>query len=77
MQQFKDIAFWDPLNNDYKLTFDDQFRSGIWNLKLSYGQWSIRGEGKKYVDLEEVYLSKEEAEEFIWKNRKALNKILK
>ncbi len=69
MEQFKEITEWDLKNKKHCLTFKDVIRDGSWTLMLTNGQWSIRGKGKGYIDLEETYMARDEAKGFIWKNR--------
>lgn len=76
MSNFKEFAVWNPKQQKHILEFEDILRKGTWKLMMTNGQWSLRGSGKRYIDLHEDYLSRRDIERFLWDHRVELSYAL-
>lgn len=78
MCEFKNFSQKDMERNKWYLVFENKERNGVWTLmKYPDNSWTIHGKGEKYCDPDETNLTEEETIDFIWKNRKSINKTLK
>ncbi|WP_043931827.1 hypothetical protein [Bacillus sp. EB01] len=76
---FSGVADYDFVGKKYYLVFEDSIRKGSWTL-MHYeagGKWTIHGKGENYCDEGEKELVKEDLINFIYKNRKYINRVLK
>ena len=79
LKDFKNFSSFDSEGQKEYLIIEDRARDGQWTL-MYYpldNKWTIHGKGKDYCDEGETALAKNEVETFIYKNRKAVNNILR
>ena len=79
LEDFKNFSSYDSEGQKEYLIIEDKVRDGQWTL-MHYpldNKWTIHGKGKDYCDEGETALAKNEVEMFIYKNRKAVNTILR
>lgn len=79
LEDFKNFSSYDSEGQKEYLIIEDKVRDGQWTL-MHYpldNKWTIHGKGKSYCDEGETALAKNEVEMFIYKNRKAVNTILR
>ena len=79
LNNFKNFSSYDSTGQKEYLVIEDKVRHGHWTL-MYYpldNTWTIHGKGKDYCDEGETALTKNEVEMFIYKNRKAVNNILR
>ena len=79
LSHFKDVADYDYDGKKYYFVFEDVTRNGDWTLMFydTEDQWTIHGKGLDYCDLSEKEFVKEELVNFLYKNRKYVNKEIK
>ncbi|OCA84101.1 hypothetical protein A8F94_15355 [Bacillus sp. FJAT-27225] len=76
---FSDLADYDFVGKKHYLVFEDSIRNGSWTLMYyeADGKWTIHGKGENYSDEGEKELIKEDLINFIYKNRKYVNREIK
>ncbi len=75
---FCDFAQYDEKGAKHYLVFSDKERSGDWTLMVYRdGLITAHGRGIDYCDEGERVLKREEASKFVWKNRKAINAVIR
>ena len=77
MMQFADFAQYDIEKEKYYFVFDDRKRNGQWTLMNKDGEWTVHGKGEHYSDITEKILSDKEVLSFVWRNRGAVNEVIK
>ncbi len=77
LNEFSRFAAYDQENEKHYLVFHDKERGGQYTLMLKNNEWSLHGLGEDYCDSEELELSIEECQKFVWQHRKAINKSIK
>ncbi|MCI3921449.1 hypothetical protein MO973_14545 [Paenibacillus sp. TRM 82003] len=77
LEQFEAFAAWDETGGKRYFVLADRERGGAWTLmRYPGGAWTIHGKGDDYCDEDELPLTSEEALDFVWKHRAAVNKAV-
>lgn len=75
---FENWTKFDENGKKHYFVFEDVERNGIWTLmKYRDGVFTLHGRGETYCDRGEKVLKGEDLTDFIWNNRKQINKSLK
>ena len=79
LADFKSISSYDEVGNKFYFIFEDHIRGGQWTLMYYDNEknWTAHGKGELYSDIEEIPLSGEELNLFIYKNRKYINNVIR
>lgn len=79
MENFSEVASYDAAGSKYYFSFRDKDREGKWTLMFyeRENKWTVHGVGPTYCDDGETSLDDKQVVDFLYKNRKCVNVVIK